>query len=125
MCVHRRRSQGLVRRPFRRQRTDQPVACDAALGDDRSIDQDHGYPEVVKAMQLVVGVDVTKLGLDAKVLKQSQGLVAEVAPLPGHEDGHRDPGLSAQRCGGPCETGDVYAVGCVKAVRTSLVRPEP
>jgi hypothetical protein len=44
---------------------------DPALGDDCAIDQHHGDPEVVQAVQLVVGVDIAKLGLDAKLLKQS------------------------------------------------------
>ena len=61
-------------------------APDPPFGDDGAIDQDAGNAEVVEAMQLIVGVDIGELRLGVQLLEKAQGLVAQVAPLPGHED---------------------------------------
>ena len=74
-----------MRGAFRGERTDQLFAADPALGDDGAIDQHHRNAEVVKPVQLVVGVDIGKLGLGVQLLEQAQGVLAKVAPLPGNE----------------------------------------
>src|SRR5260370_24089558 len=113
-----------------------PVQCraqlfvgDSALGDHRAIDQNHGDAEVVKPVQLVVGVDIMELGLDAQLLQQAQGVLAKVASLSRHEDDVQSgPGTPAQPAVGCCGGIDTYAgvgAGGVTAVRTSLTTPEP
>jgi hypothetical protein len=59
----------LVGSPFGGQRSDQLIAPDPALGDDLAIDQHHRDPEVVQAVQFVLGVDVAQLGVDAEFLE--------------------------------------------------------
>ncbi len=54
---------------LRGQRSDQVSAIDLALGDDGAIDQDDWNAKVVEAVQLVVGVDIGELGVDAELLE--------------------------------------------------------
>jgi hypothetical protein len=42
-------------------------------------------------MQIVVGVDIGEIGVEAEVVEKAQGLVAEVTALTGHQDDlHKD-----------------------------------
>lgn len=62
------------------------VSGDTAFGNHRAIGQHNGYAPVVKTKELVVSVGIGELWIDSELSEEGQGLVAEVAALPGDQD---------------------------------------
>jgi hypothetical protein len=59
---------------------------DTAFGNHRAISQHDGYAPVVKTKELVVSVGIGELWIDSELSEEGEGLVAEVAALPGDQD---------------------------------------
>jgi hypothetical protein len=58
----------------------------ASFSDDDAINQNNGYAPVVQAEKFFVGIDIGEVGFVAELPEQGQGLVAQVAALPGDQD---------------------------------------
>jgi hypothetical protein len=80
---------GLPSRPF--QGRLEGAARDFALGDDNSVDQDNRDAPVVKAVELVIRVDIEQLGVEVELLEKGEGLIAQVAALARDQDDLHEP----------------------------------
>lgn len=54
----------------------QLVPTDATFSDHATVEEDDGDPPVVLVVELVVGIYVRQLRLDAKLVEEVEGLVA-------------------------------------------------
>jgi hypothetical protein len=62
------------------------LSGDAAFCDGLAAGQHYGDAPVVQAKEFVVGVDIGELRLDTELAEEGEGLIAEVAVLPGDQD---------------------------------------
>lgn len=75
---------GLPSRPF--QGLLKLRSGDTAFGNHRAISQHNGYAPVVKTKEFFVSVGIGELWIDSELSEEGQGLVTEVAALPGDQD---------------------------------------
>jgi len=62
------------------------VPGDLALGGRDAVDQDDRHAPVVELEEAIVRVDVGELRLDAELLQEAQGVIAQVTALASDED---------------------------------------
>ena len=108
----------------RRQRFAQALPVDLAFSNHDAVDQDDRDTEVIEAIELVVGIDIEDVGVEVELLKEAQGLVAEVAALPGDQNDVHVAEPTARRLGRQLQRLPHLDVGALEAVEAlNLVHP--
>jgi hypothetical protein len=64
----------------------EPFSGDASFSNDDAVSQHDRDSPVIEAEEFVVSVDIRELWIDSEIAEEGQGLVAEVAALPGDQD---------------------------------------